>query len=105
VRQTLHGFYLRSIYRGVSFYHPSLAEGGEAGIAEVTMTTPRFDIFKEDGEGKLLWLGTANDMDQARSEALRRVSNHPAESNKFCVLDSITGRRFDIRPNEFQQKR
>jgi hypothetical protein len=73
--------------------------------AEVTMTTPRFDIFKEDGEGKLLWLGTANDMDQARSEALRRVSNHPAESNKFCVLDSITGRRFDIRPSEFQQKR
>jgi hypothetical protein len=59
------------------------------------MTIPRFDIFRVDKGGSLLWIGTAEDIEEAR----KRVTEHPSRSKEFFLLDSRTGAKVVLNTN------
>ena len=52
------------------------------------MSTARFDVFKFYKDGSVLWLGMAEDLEEAQKCAARL----PAEDNcKICLRDQHTG--------------
>jgi hypothetical protein len=57
------------------------------------MTIPRFDIFRRDRIGGLLWIGTAADISEARN----RIAQHPSRSQEFLLLDMRTGAKIPLK--------
>jgi hypothetical protein len=51
------------------------------------MTIPRFDILRIDKAGGLLWIGTADDVVEARELA----TQNPSRSKDFILFDLKTG--------------
>lgn len=49
--------------------------------------TPRFDLFKMKRDGSVLWVGTADDMEEANIS----VARHPdGRKSCFLILDQAT---------------
>jgi hypothetical protein len=51
------------------------------------MSVHQLDIFRIERGGSLLWIGTAEDLDEAR----RYVAELHAGTKEFCVVDLTTG--------------
>ena len=63
------------------------------------MTIPRFDIFRVDKDGGLLWIGTADNV----AEAQKLVNQQPAGSRDFILFDLRTGAKKVMKSGELQQ--
>jgi hypothetical protein len=51
--------------------------------------TPRFDLFKMKRDGSVLWVGTADDIEEAKTN----VARHPdGRKSCFLILDQATCR-------------
>jgi hypothetical protein len=60
------------------------------------MSAHRLDIFRIERGGSLLWIGTAEDLDEAQ----RYVAQLPAGAEEFCVVDLTTGVRTPLRAED-----
>jgi hypothetical protein len=60
------------------------------------MSVPRLDIFRIERGGSLLWIGTAEDLDEAR----RYVAQLPAGTKEFCAVDLTTGVRTPLQAGD-----
>jgi hypothetical protein len=64
-----------------------VAECSELVERKNHMTIPRFDIFRIDKDGGLFWIGTADDVVEARELA----TQNPSRSKDFILFDLKTG--------------
>jgi hypothetical protein len=54
---------------------------------------PPFDLFREEGDGTLRWLGAVADMDAAKTKARELMAHTPG---KYFVYSQTTGNKIYI---------
>ena len=60
------------------------------------MTISRFDIFRMEKDGGLLWIGTADDV----KEAQKVVTQQPPVSRDFILFDLKTGAKMALKTGD-----
>jgi len=63
------------------------------------MTIPRFDIFRVDKDGSLFWMGTAENVSEARKLVTRQQSG----SRDFVLFDLRNGTKVEMKSGSTQQ--
>jgi hypothetical protein len=59
----------------------------------------RFDVFKLYKDGSVLWLGTAEDLEEAKKRVLPQIEE---DGCKFCVRDQKTGGSLTYLPSDLR---
>jgi len=56
---------------------------------------PPFDIFRQEQDGKVLWLGTADSLAEAQQKVAEAMKT---ESSEYLIVSLKTGNRQKISP-------
>jgi hypothetical protein len=64
------------------------------------MTVPRFDIFRMEKDGGLLWIGTADDVKEAQKLITQQLSG----SRDLILFDLTTGAKMPMKTGDLQRQ-